>query len=133
MIEAFTRYRTYHGCTLSPPTQAASAAAWAEEAHVAKNRAAYDEKYEAVLPLLSPVMSVVKPAAGFYLWPTLAIDDKVTTQRLHSEYNVAVVPGSYLARNCDGANPGTNRIRLALVAPLDECIEAANRMVSCLS
>ncbi len=133
LIDAFANYRTYHGCTLPPPTQAASAAAWADETHVAANRAAYDEKYNAVLPLLEPIMNTRTPAAGFYLWPTLTMDDKEATQRLHSEENVAVVPGSYLARDINGTNPGTNRIRLALVAPLDECIEAANRMVRCLS
>lgn len=133
LIDAFASYRTYHGCTLPPPTQAASAAAWADENHVSANRAAYDEKYDSVLPLLEPVMTLTKPAAGFYLWPTLNIDDKEATQRLHSEHNVAVVPGSYLARDINGKNPGTNRIRMALVAPLEECVEAANRIVSCLS
>jgi len=133
LIDAFARYRTYHGCTLPPPTQAASAAAWADETHVAANRAAYDAKYNAVLPLLAPIMTLTKPAAGFYLWPTLNTDDKEVTKRLHSEHNVAVVPGSYLARDVDGSNPGTNRIRMALVAPLEECTEAANRIVSCLS
>lgn len=133
LIDAFARYRTYHGCTLPPPTQAASAAAWADESHVADNRAAYDAKYDAVLPILKPVMTLSKPAAGFYLWPTLTVDDKQATQRLHSEQNVAVVPGSYLARDINGSNPGKNRIRMALVAPLEECVEAANRIVSCLS
>jgi len=133
LIKAFTTYRTYHGCTLPPPTQAASAAAWSDEAHVAANRKAYDAKYQAVLPILQPVMTVTTPPAGFYLWPTLNMDDKTATQRLHSEQNVAVVPGSYLARELNGINPGTNRIRMALVAPLDDCIEAATRIASCLS
>ena len=133
LIESFTTYRTYHGCTLPPPTQAASAAAWSDEAHVQENREAYDAKYEAVLPILKPVMDVSKPPAGFYLWPTLNVDDKLVTQRLHSEQNVAVVPGSYLAREMDNYNPGERRIRMALVAPLDECIDAAKRIATCLS
>ncbi len=133
LIDAFATYRTYHGCTMPPPTQAASAAAWADEEHVAANRAAYDAKYAAVLPILQSVMTAQTPAAGFYLWPQLFGDDKEATQRLHSEQNVAVVPGSYLAREMNGFNPGTNRIRMALVAPIDDCIEAAKRMASCLS
>lgn len=133
LIDAFTTYRTYHGCTLPPPTQAASAAAWSDETHVAENRAAYDAKYKAVLPILQPVMNVSTPPAGFYLWPTLNVDDLGVTQRLHTEQNVAVVPGSYLARELNGFNPGSNRIRMALVAPLDECIEAATRIASSLS
>jgi len=133
LIKSFTTYRTYHGCTLPPPTQAASTAAWSDEIHVQANRKAYDAKYEAVLPILQTVMDVSKPGAGFYLWPTLKIDDKKATQRLHSEQNVAVVPGSYLARDLSGYNPGTNRIRMALVAPLDDCIDAATRIASCLS
>lgn len=133
LIAAFTTYRTYHGCTLPPPIQAASAAAWSDEIHVQANREAYDAKYKAVLPILQSVMDVSTPPAGFYLWPTLNIDDKEATKRLHSEQNVAVVPGSYLAREIGGFNPGANRIRMALVAPLDECIEAATRIASCLS
>lgn len=132
LIRSFTQYRTYHGCTLPLPTQAASAAAWADEEHVKANRAAYDEKYETVLPILKTVMTVQRPDAGFYLWPTLHCDDKLATQRLHAEENVAVVPGSYLAREVSGHNPGQQRIRLALVAPLADCREAAHRIVRCL-
>lgn len=133
LIRSFTQYRTYHGCTLPLPTQAASAVAWADEDHVKANRAAYDAKYEAVLPILKTVMTVQKPDAGFYLWPTLHCDDKLATQKLHAEENVAVVPGSYLAREVDGSNPGQQRIRLALVAPLAECEEAAHRIARCLA
>lgn len=132
LIRSFTQYRTYHGCTLPLPTQAASAAAWADEEHVKANRAAYDAKYETVLPILKTVMTVQKPDAGFYLWPTLHCDDKLATQRLHAEENVAVVPGSYLARDVGGHNPGQQRIRLALVAPLADCEEAAHRIARCL-
>jgi len=133
LIKAFAQFRTYHGCTLPPPTQAASSAAWSDETHVIANRIAYDEKYAAVIPTLKKVMDVNVPPAGFYLWPSVAMDDKVVTQRLHSEQNVAVVPGSYLARDSHGTNPGVQRIRMALVAPLQECIEAADRIVECLS
>lgn len=133
LIDAFATYRTYHGCTIPPPTQAASVAAWSDEAHVKANRAAYDAKYKAVVPMLESVMDVHTPPAGFYLWPTLSIDDKEATQRLHAEQNVAVVPGSYLARTVDGTNPGERRIRMALVAPLDDCIDAAQRITLCLS
>jgi len=133
LIAAFTQYRTYHGCTLPFPTQAASTAAWADESHVKANRALYDEKYQAVVPRLKSIMQVDAPPAGFYLWPSINIDDKLATQRLHSEQNVAVVPGSYLARDVDGTNPGSKRLRMALVAPLTECVEAADRIVQCLS
>jgi len=132
VIEQFLLYRTYHGCSMSPPVQHASAVAWQDEAHVQSNRYAYDQKYDAVLALLQPVLSVSKPDAGFYLWPTLPMDDESFTQKMLHEQNVALVPGSYLGRTVDGVNPGTNHVRLALVAQLDECIDAAKRMVSVL-
>jgi len=112
---------------------AASAAAWSDESHVVANRAAYDEKYAAVCPILSKVMELSVPPAGFYLWPKTNVDDKLLTQRLHSEQNVAVVPGSFLARETNGLNPGAQRIRLALVAPLEQCVDAANRIADTLS
>ena len=132
IIEQFLLYRTYHGCSMSPPVQHASAIAWQDEKHVQVNRAAYDKKYDAVLALLQPVLSVSQPDAGFYLWPELPIDDTTFTQRMLQEQNVALVPGSYLGREVNGINPGAGHVRLALVAQLEECIEAAKRLVSAL-
>ncbi len=133
LIKQFFQYRTYHGCTMPGPVQQASIAAWKDEQHVIENRIAYNEKYRAILPILKPVMNVEQPAAGFYLWPKLPISDEALTQALYSEQNVAIVPGSYLARVANGNNPGTNHTRLALVAPLDQCIEAAERIAQCLN
>lgn len=133
LIARFLEYRTYHGCTLPPPIQNASAAAWSDEQHVIENRKLYDAKYADVVPILNQVLEVETPPAGFYLWPQLSIDDKVLTQRLHAEQNLAVVPGSYLAREVNGHNPGLNRLRLALVAPLDDCVIAAQRIVDTLN
>jgi len=133
IMQQFLLYRTYHGCSMSPPVQHASMLAWQDEKHVAANRQAYDEKYDAVIPLLSQAMDVSKPDAGFYLWPKLSIDDREFTQRLLKEQNVTVVPGSYLGREIDGVNPGDHHIRLALVAPLAECIEASTRIIDVLS
>ena len=134
IIDRFVTYRTYQGCSMSGATQAASTAAWNDELHVQDNRRAYDEKYQAVQAILSPTLSISIPPAGFYLWPQLPVDDQVFTQRLLQHYNVRAVPGSYLARASDGApNPGQNRLRLALVAPLQDCITAAERIVACLN
>jgi len=129
VIEQFLLYRTYHGCSMSPPVQYASTVAWQDEKHVKANRLAYDEKYDKVLNMLNPVIPVTKPAAGFYLWLTLPIDDKQFTQSMLREQNVAVVPGSYLGREVNGINPGENHVRLALVAKSDECIEATQRII----
>lgn len=132
LIGQFLLYRTYHGCSMSPPVQHASAIAWQDEKHVEENRLAYDKKYDAVLPLLKPVMQVDRPDAGFYLWPTLPVDDKAFTQTMLQDQNVALVPGSYLGREVNSINPGAGHIRLALVAQLNECIDAAHRLVSAL-
>jgi len=132
IVEQFLLYRTYHGCSMSPPVQHASAIAWQDEKHVQANRDAYDQKYNAVLALLQPVLGVTKPDAGFYLWPELPINDTTFTQKMLKDQNVALVPGSYLGREVNGINPGANHVRLALVAQLDECIDAANRLVSAL-
>lgn len=133
IIKQFVQYRTYQGCAMSGAVQEASIAAWNDEAHVKSNREAYDQKYKAVIDILSPVLDVSIPPAGFYLWPQLPVDDQIFTQRLLQEYNVRAVPGSYLARANNGtANPGSNRLRLALVAPLQDCIVASKRIVECL-
>lgn len=128
LIKAFKLFRTYHGCSMAPPVQEASIVAWSDETHVQQNRLLYDQKYSAVLDILSPVLEVTRPNAGFYLWPKLPIDDETFTREMHAQYNVAVVPGSYLARSINGTNPGAGRSRLALVAEPEACIEAANRI-----
>lgn len=128
ILKQFLLYRTYHGCAMSPPVQAASIAAWNDEAHVLDNRDQYREKFDAVLNILSPLINVQKPDAGFYLWADVGMDDEVFTRDIFEQENLNVVPGSYLSREVDGAKPGGNRIRMALVADLNECIEAANRI-----
>lgn len=139
VLGKFLLYRTYHGCAMPPPTQAASIKAWGDEQHVADNRARYGEKFAAVLDILSPVMDVQRPDAGFYLWaktPEIAgMDDEIFTRGLFAQQNVTVVPGRYLSRetrleNGETFNPGANRVRMALVAPLEECIDAAQRIRS---
>lgn len=128
ILSKFLHYRTYHGCAMSPPYQAASTAAWQDEAHVQTNRELYRQKFKAVLDILAPVMDVQMPEAGFYLWAKTPISDEAFTQKVFTQAHVNVVPGSYLARTVDGLNPGANRIRMALVASLEECIEAAQRI-----
>ena len=132
VLKQFLLYRTYHGSAMPPPVQATSIAAWNDEAHVLDNRNQYREKFDAVLEILSPIINVKKPDASFYLWADVGMDDKVFTREIFAQENLNVVPGSYLSREIDGVNPGRNRIRMALVAELDECIEAANRIVSYL-
>ncbi len=132
ILEQFLLYRTYHGCAMSPPVQAASIAAWNDEAHVLDNRNQYREKFEAILKILSPIMNVQKPDAGFYLWADVGMNDEIFTREIFEQENLNVVPGSYLSREVDGVNPGENRIRMALVAELDECVEAANRIANYL-
>jgi N-succinyldiaminopimelate aminotransferase len=129
LIEKFALYRTYHGCAMNPSIQAASIAAWDDEAHVADNRRQYSEKFTKVMAILSSSLPVSKPDASFYLWIKTPIDDTSFAQQLYRDYNVSVLPGSYLAREAQGINPGTNFMRLALVANLDETVEAADRIV----
>ena len=135
VIAQFLRYRTYHGCAMSPVVQHASIAAWSDEDHVADNRAKYKLKFEQVTPLLAEVMDVVLPDAGFYLWADVSktapgMDDIRFAQQLLAQYNVTVLPGSLLAREAHGLNPGAGRIRLALVAEPSACLEAAERICS---
>ena len=132
LLKAFLLYRTYHGSAMSPVVQAASIAAWNDEAHVLANRALYRDKFEQVTPLLQGVLDVALPDAGFYLWAQVPGGDDIACAReLLAQYNVQVLPGSLLARQAHGYNPGAGRIRLALVAPLEDCVEAAQRIVSC--
>lgn len=128
VLKDFLRYRTYHGCAMPPATQAASISAWQDEAHVAYNRQYYLEKFNAVLTILAPVMNVEMPQAGFYLWAETPISDTAFARQLFEQQNITVLPGSYLARDTDNGNPGQNRVRMALVASLEECIEAAYRI-----
>ncbi|MBT9490770.1 MAG: succinyldiaminopimelate transaminase [Paucibacter sp.] len=135
LIKRFLLYRTYHGSAMSPLVQAASVAAWNDETHVVANRAEYRAKFAQVTPLLASVMQVALPDAGFYLWAEVpahihAGDDVAFAQGLLAQYNVAVLPGSLLAREAHGINPGAGRIRLALVAEQSECMEAAERIVA---
>lgn len=128
ILKAFLLYRTYHGCAMPVQTQLASIAAWNDEAHVRANRDLYRAKFDAVLDILAPVLDVHRPDGSFYLWPKVPMDDAQFTRELFESQHVTVVPGSYLSREVDGFNPGAQRVRLALVAPLAECIEAAGRI-----
>ncbi len=129
IIKQFLLYRTYHGCAMSPVVQAASIAAWRDEQHVIENRALYRSKFAQVTPLLAEVLEVALPDAGFYLWAKVDGSDTDFARDLFALYNVTVLPGSYLSRTRQGANPGEQRIRMALVAETAECIEAARRIV----
>ena len=131
ILKAFLLYRTYHGSAMSKTVQAASIAAWNDEAHVIENRAQYRAKFAAVTPGLAEVLQVALPDAGFYLWAGVPGGDDVRfSLALLDQYNVAVLPGSLLARDAHGVNPGAGRIRMALVAGVDECTEAARRIVA---
>ena len=128
LIKAYLKYRTYHGSAMPPVHQLASIEAWNDETHVQNNRALYVEKFDAVINILDSVIKVKSPDAGFYLWLNTPVDDEIFAKDLFAQQNVTVLPGSYLSRESDGINPGKDHIRMALVAPLDECITAANRI-----
>lgn len=135
IIKPFLLYRTYHGSAMSPIVQTASLAAWSDEEHVVANRQLYRTKFAQVTPLLAEALGVGLPDAGFYLWADVSKvapggDDIAFALGLLAQYNVAVLPGSLLARVSNGVNPGAGRIRMALVAEVDECLEAARRIVS---
>jgi N-succinyldiaminopimelate aminotransferase len=135
VLKNYLLYRTYHGSAMSPAVQAASAAAWNDEAHVRENRRQYAEKFAAVTPMLADVLGATLPDASFYLWARTPqrMTDTEFAQRLLADYNVVVVPGSYLAREARGVNPGAGFVRIALVAPLADCVEAADRIRSFIS
>ncbi len=128
ILEKFLLYRTYHGCAMPPATQAASIVAWQDEQHVKTNRDLYREKFAVVLAILQPIMNVQQPEASFYLWAETPQDDQDFTRDLYAQQHVNVVPGSYLSREVNGLNPGSHRVRMALVAPVAECIESAERI-----
>ncbi len=130
LLKAFALYRTYHGSAMAPPVQAASIAAWGDEDHVVANRAEYRRKFAEVTPVLAKVLDVRLPDASFYLWAGVpGGDDPAFARELLAQYNVTVLPGSYLARESGGRNPGAGRVRMALVAEAAECLEAAQRIV----
>jgi N-succinyldiaminopimelate aminotransferase len=132
LLKQFLLYRTYCGGAMSPAVQAASLAAWNDETHVADNRAKYREKFKLITPMIKEVLDVELPDAGFYLWADVrrsGLTDTEFARRLYADYNVTVLPGSFLAREAQGVNPGAGRIRMALVAEVDEGIEAATRIV----
>lgn len=130
LVARFLLYRTYHGSAMSPVVSAASIAAWTDETHVRENRRLYREKFDAVVPILQRTMSVTRPAASFYLWAATPTPDTDFARELYASTGVTVLPGSYLARDAHGRNPGLNRIRMALVAPLAQCVDAAERIAN---
>jgi N-succinyldiaminopimelate aminotransferase len=131
IIKQFWLYRTYHGCVMSPAVQVASTVAWHDESHVRENRRLYKEKFAKVTPILADCMDTRMPDAGFYHWASVArygVSDTEFARGLHAGYNVTVLPGSFLARESGGVNPGAGFVRIALVADVDECVEAARRI-----
>lgn len=128
LLEQYLLYRTYHGSALPVPTQLASIDAWNDEQHVRQNRALYREKFTAVLATLNGCLEVNQPDAGFYLWAKTPLAGETFAQRLFAEKNITLLPGSFLAREVDGINPAHNYVRIALVVPLAECIDAAQRI-----
>ncbi len=128
IIAKFLQYRTYHGSAMSTPSQLASISAWNDEQHVLDNRSAYNEKFKAVIDILQPVINVQHPEAGFYIWLKLPMSDTAFAIEIYRRYNINVLPGSLLSRNTAQGNPGKNHVRMALVAPLNQCIKAANQI-----
>ncbi len=128
ILQRFALYRTYHGCAMPVQHQVASSRAWLDEAHVAANRDLYRTKFDAVLEILDGTLEAERPTAGFYLWPTTPIEDQEFARGLYATQNVTVLPGSFLSRKTDGLDPGANRVRIALVPPIDECVDAARRL-----
>jgi N-succinyldiaminopimelate aminotransferase len=128
LIERFLLYRTYHGCAMALPVQRASIAAWSDDAHVATNRHIYQQKFTHVLPILRPVLALERPAGAFYLWAQIAGDDAQFARALYERANLLVLPGSFMAREAHGHNPGRGRVRISLVPQLAQCVEAAERL-----
>ena len=128
VLGRYLLYRTYHGCAMPIPTQLASIAAWNDDAHAAANRALYREKFARVVPILAPLLDVAEPDGAFYLWPDVQRDDADFTRALFAAHNLTILPGSYLARDTPAGNPGARRVRISLVASVDECVTAAQRI-----
>ena len=133
IMAAFRLYRTYHGCAVPEMVQLASVPAWDDDAHAAANRKLYQQKFDAVVPILREIMPVERPSAAFYLWLQAPGDDEQFARALHAAENVTVLPGRYLSRPHGNGDPGTGRVRISLVAELDECIEAAHRIARFVS
>ncbi|MGE5105027.1 MAG: succinyldiaminopimelate transaminase [Betaproteobacteria bacterium] len=131
LVKAFLQYRTYHGSAMSGAVAAASLAAWSDETHVVQNRAEYAAKFARLAPLLAKTLPCDMPDAAFYLWAQTPGDDQAFARRLLAEENVTVLPGSYLAREAQGVNPGAGRVRIALVPDLAQCTEAVERIIAC--
>lgn len=128
VLSNYFSYRTYHGCTLPTPSQYASIAAWKDEQHVQKNRALYTQKFNDVLNIIGTSLDVKAPDAGFYLWAKTPISDIEFSRKLFEQQHITVLPGQYLSRDTERGNPGLNHVRMALVADVEECVEAANRI-----
>ena len=128
ILSRYLLYRTYHGCAMPIPTQLASIAAWNDDVHAAANRALYREKFARVVPILAPLLDVAEPDGAFYLWPDVQRDDADFTRALFATQNLTILPGSYLARDTATGNPGARRVRISLVASVDECVTAAQRI-----
>lgn len=133
ILKSYFQYRTYQGCAMPLPTQHASILAWQDEAHVIENRQLYRAKFDAFVEVLQEVCEISKPPASFYIWLKTSISDTEFCQKLFAQQNITVLPGSFLSRYNEGINPGQNHVRIALVAPLAECIEAAHRIKHFLS
>jgi N-succinyldiaminopimelate aminotransferase len=133
LISKFLLYCTYHGSAMAVPTQLASVAAWDEDTHSANNRKLYQDKFARVLPILQPVLDVRRPDGAFYLWPDVGGDDEEFVRQLFAEQNLTLLPGSYLAREANGENPGARRVRISLTAGVDSCIVAAERIRAFIS
>jgi N-succinyldiaminopimelate aminotransferase len=130
LLRRFLHYRTYHGCAMNIAVQRASIAAWGDEAHVIDNRRRYREKFRTIVPMLAPALEAPVPDAGFYLWARVpGGDDTVFARELFAATHVTVLPGTYLAREAHGVNPGRGYVRIALVPDLQDCMEAATRIV----
>jgi N-succinyldiaminopimelate aminotransferase len=128
VMAQFLRYRSYHGCAMPLHHQRASAVAWDDEVHVRQNREHYREKFAAVTQILAPLLRFPEPEGAFYLWPETPLDDETFARELYRQQGVVVLPGSYLGRENHGSNPGSGRVRMALVAERDDCVDAAQRI-----
>ncbi|MGZ0076944.1 succinyldiaminopimelate transaminase [Methylomonas sp. YC3] len=133
VLKQYFKYRTYHGCPMPVPTQHASIAAWNDEEHVKHNRQLYRDKFSAFIEILQDVCEISRPPASFYIWLKTPISDTEFAQKLFAQQNITVLPGSYLSRESGGINPGANHVRIALVAPIEECVEAAQRIKAFLN
>jgi len=133
VLQNYFKYRAYHGCPMPVPTQHASIAAWNDEQHVIQNRQWYRDKFTAFIEILQDICEITRPPASFYVWLKTPMSDTEFAQQLFARQNVTVLPGSYLSRDSGGINPGSNHVRIALVAPLAECIEAAQRIKAFLN